>query len=413
MPDGGLLGAAREAWRNVVERGPVHGIRNAQASVLAPTGTIGFMMDCDTTGVEPDIALVKYKKLVGGGVIKLVNNTVPRALRKLGYSDAEVDAIIQYVDEHETIEGAPGTARRAPVGVRLRVHPAQRHALDHRQRPHQDDGRGAAVHLGRDLQDGQHADRGDARGDRRRLPAGLEGGRQGPRDLPRRLQAHPAAVDRQGAARSRRRRARPVRRRMPDEREAITHHFSIADHDGYVTVGKYEDGSPGEVFMKMAKQGSTVSGLMDSLAICMSLALQHGVPLQVMVDKLSHMRFEPSGFTGNPEIPMAKSIVDYLVRWLAAQVPVRGRAAPGRHHHRPAALRGQGADRRRGGAGTIEVDGRPAPAAKVIELPTAQPSQGRATRRARRSCRSHPPKAARTRSACRPTARSAPAAAGR
>ncbi len=318
VPDGGLLSAAREAWRSVVQRGAVHGLRNAQASVLAPTGTIGFMMDCDTTGVEPDIALVKYKKLVGGGVIKLVNNTVPRALRKLGYSDAEVEAIIQYVDDHETIEGAPALrdehlsvfdcaftplqgTRSITAGGHIRmmgaVQPFISGAISKTvNMPTEATPEEIAGAYQLAWKEGVKALAIYRDGSKRTQP--LSTGKA----MPEPTQA-----------------ARPVRRRMPDEREAITHHFSIADHDGYITVGKYEDGSPGEVFMKMAKQGSTVSGLMDSLAICMSLALQHGVPLQVMVDKLSHMRFEPSGFTGNPEIPMAKSIVDYLVRWLAAK----------------------------------------------------------------------------------------------
>ncbi len=318
VPDQSLLEAARDAWRNVVERGPVHGIRNAQASVLAPTGTIGFMMDCDTTGVEPDIALVKYKKLVGGGVIKLVNNTVPRALRTLGYTEDQIDTIIRYVDEHETIEGAPelrdqdlavfdcaftplkGTRSISASGhIRMMgaVQPFISGAISKTvNMPTEATPEEIAGAYQLAWKEGVKALAIYRDGSKRTQP--LSTGKA----LPESTQA-----------------ARPVRRRLPDEREAITHHFSIADHDGYITVGKYEDGSPGEVFMKMAKQGSTVAGLMDSLAICMSLALQHGVPLQVMADKLSHMRFEPSGFTGNPEIPMAKSIVDYLVRWLGAK----------------------------------------------------------------------------------------------
>jgi ribonucleoside-diphosphate reductase alpha chain len=318
VPDQSLLEAARDAWRNVVERGPVHGIRNAQASVLAPTGTIGFMMDCDTTGVEPDIALVKYKKLVGGGVIKLVNNTVPRALRTLGYTEDEIESIIRYVDEHETIEGAPElrdehlavfdcafTPLKGTRSITASGHIKMMGAVQ----PFISGAISKTVNMPTEA-----------------TPEEIAGAYQ----LAWKEGVKALAIYRDGSKRTQplstgkalpepTQAARPVRRRLPDEREAITHHFSIADHDGYITVGKYEDGSPGEVFMKMAKQGSTVAGLMDSLAICMSLALQHGVPLQVMADKLSHMRFEPSGFTGNPEIPMAKSIVDYLVRWLGAK----------------------------------------------------------------------------------------------
>ena len=318
VPDPGLSAAARTAWSNVVDRIQVHGVRNSQASVLAPTGTIGFMMDCDTTGVEPDIALVKYKRLVGGGVIKLVNNTVPRALRTLGYSDEDVDSIIAYIDEHETIEGAPAlrdehlsvfdcafTPLKGTRSITASGHIKMMGAVQ----PFISGAISKTVNMPNEAtpeeiasaymlawKEGVKALAIYRDGSKRTQPLSTGG------SMPEPIQA-----------------ARPVRRRMPDEREAITHHFSIADHDGYITVGKYEDGSPGEVFMKMAKQGSTVSGLMDSLAICMSLALQHGVPLQVLTDKLSHMRFEPSGFTGNQEIPMAKSIVDYLVRWLGSK----------------------------------------------------------------------------------------------
>ena len=375
VPDGGLLGAARDAWRNVVQRGPVHGLRNSQASVLAPTGTIGFMMDCDTTGVEPDIALVKYKKLVGGGVIKLVNNTVPRALRKLGYSDAEVEAIIRYVDDNETIEGAPAlrdehlsvfdcafTPLKGTRSITASGHIKMMGAVQ----PFISGAISKTVNMPTEAS-----------------PEEIAGAYQ----LAWKEGVKALAIYRDGSKRTQplstgkalpepTQAARPVRRRMPDEREAITHHFSIADHDGYVTVGKYEDGSPGEVFMKMAKQGSTVSGLMDSLAICMSLALQHGVPLQVMVDKLSHMRFEPSGFTGNPEIPMAKSIVDYLVRWLAAKFLSEDEQRQvgiitDQLRSEAKALIDADDEARNG-----QADGATGPTGNVIELPTAQPLQG-------------------------------------
>jgi ribonucleoside-diphosphate reductase alpha chain len=368
VPDDRLVRAGRDAWRQVVERGAIHGIRNAQASVLAPTGTIGFMMDCDTTGVEPDIALVKYKKLVGGGVIKLVNNTVPKALRQLGYSDDEVDAIVRYVDEHETIEGAPGLRDEhlpvfdcafTPLKGSRSIHYSGHIRMMGAVQPFISGAISKTVNMPTEA-----------------TPEEIAGAYQ----LAWKEGVKALAIYRDGSKRTQplstgksvpepTQAARPVRRRMPDEREAITHHFSIADHDGYITVGKYEDGSPGEVFMKMAKQGSTVAGLMDSRAICMSLALQHGVPLQVMADKLSHMRFEPSGFTGNPEIPMAKSIVDYLVRWLAAKFlseDEKRQVGIITEQLRAEAKAAVEAETEALG------DDAPPPAGKVIELPTAQ-----------------------------------------
>ena len=317
-----LLDAARVAWATAAERGEVFGYRNSQATVLAPTGTIGFMMDCDTTGVEPDIALIKYKKLVGGGVMKIVNQTVPAALTKLGYDADEVKKIMAHIDEHETIEGAPGLKdTHLPVfdcafppamgnrTIHFRGHIKMMGAVQ----PFISGAISKTVNMPNDAtpedisaaymlawKEGVKSLAIYRDGSKRTQP--LSTGRGDTVSTP--TAATPA---------------RPIRHRMPDTREAITHHFSIADHDGYITVGKYEDGSPGEVFMRMAKQGSTVSGLVDSVAICMSLALQYGVPLQTLADKLSHVRFEPSGFTKNPEIPMAKSIVDYVVRWLSSQ----------------------------------------------------------------------------------------------
>ena len=317
--DDKLLDAAREAWAAAADRGAVHGFRNAQASVLAPTGTIGFMMDCDTTGVEPDIALVKYKKLVGGGVMKIVNTTVPSALTKLGYRDDQVDAIVAFIDEHETIEGAPGLKDEhlavfdcafTPINGTRSIHYRGHILMMGAVQPFISGAISKTVNMPHEATPEEI------------MSAYILAWKSGVKAL---------AIYRDGSKRTQPLStgksetsqgvvtAHPTRRRLPDTREATTHHFSIAGHDGYITVGKYEDGSPGEVFMKMAKQGSTVSGLMDSLAICMSIALQHGVPLEIMADKLSHMRFDPSGFTANPEIPMAKSIVDYVVRWLSSQ----------------------------------------------------------------------------------------------
>jgi ribonucleoside-diphosphate reductase alpha chain len=367
VPQPSLLAAARESWAAAVERGSHHGFRNAQATVLAPTGTIGFMMDCDTTGVEPDIALVKYKKLVGGGVMKIVNNTVPRALATLGYPDEGIRAIVAYIDEHETIEGAPGLRdEHLPVfdcaftpikGTRSIAYPGHIRMMGAVQ-PFISGAISKTVNMPAETSPEEITG------------AYLLAWKEGVKAL---------AIYRDGSKRTQplstgnavpepAQAARPVRRRLPDEREAITHHFSIGDHDGYITAGRYEDGSLGEVFMKMAKQGSTVSGLMDSLAICMSLALQHGVPLQVMVDKLSHMRFEPSGFTGNPEIPMAKSIVDYVVRYLASKFLSES-------EKREVGIITEGL--RAEARAELEADalgGDEAPGATIIELPTAQAS---------------------------------------
>jgi ribonucleoside-diphosphate reductase alpha chain len=326
--DRGVLDAARESWDGAAARGEVHGFRNSQATVLAPTGTIGFMMDCDTTGVEPDIALVKYKRLVGGGVMKIVNQTVPQALTKLGYDADEVRKINDFIDEHETIEGAPGLKDEHLAVFDCAFPPLNGERLIHYKghikmmgavQPFISGAISKTVNMANDAtpediaaaymlawKEGVKALAIYRDGSKRTQP--LSTGKSGDNAANASAASTPAAAA-----------ARPTRRRMPDTREAITHHFSIADHDGYITVGKYEDGSPGEIFMKMAKQGSTVSGLIDSLAIMMSLALQYGVPIQIVADKLSHMRFDPSGFTKNPDIPMAKSIVDYIVRWLSSQ----------------------------------------------------------------------------------------------
>ncbi len=324
--DDALLQAARESWDIAVDRGEIFGYRNSQASVLAPTGTIGFMMDCDTTGVEPDIALVKYKRLVGGGVIKMVNGTMPKALQKLGYHDEAIKQIIAFIDDHETIEGAPGLKQEhlpvfdcafTPINGERSIHYRGHIKMMGAVQPFISGAISKTVNMPNEAtpeditaayvlawKEGIKSLAIYRDGSKRTQP--LSTGKESPADMK-------VATDAAGAP------AKPLRRRLPDERQAITHHFRILDHDGYITVGMYEDGSPGEVFMKMAKQGSTVSGLMDSLAICMSLSLQYGVPLSTLANKLSHMRFDPSGFTGNPEIPSAKSIVDYLVRWLAAK----------------------------------------------------------------------------------------------
>jgi ribonucleoside-diphosphate reductase alpha chain len=323
-----MFDRAKEIWDECVDLGEKHGYRNAQATVLAPTGTIGFMMDCDTTGVEPDIALVKYKKLVGGGLMKIVNNTVPSALTKLGYTAAQVKDIIGYIDENETIEGAPhlkdkdlavfDCAFKPTHGVRSihymghikmmgavqpfisgaiskTVNVPKAATVEEIEQAYIDSWRiGAkAVSIYRD-------------GSKRTQPLNTS------KDKDKAAADGALGLQTQGNE-------VPRRRRLPDERQSITHKFDIGGHEGYITVGLYEDGQPGELFLTMAKEGSTISGFADAFAQAISYALQYGVPLQDLVDKFSHVRFEPSGMTRNAEIRFAKSIVDYIFRWLAAK----------------------------------------------------------------------------------------------
>jgi ribonucleoside-diphosphate reductase alpha chain len=410
-----LVQAGKRAWDEVVELGDSHGLRNSQISVLAPTGTIAFMMDCDTTGVEPDIALVKYKKLVGGGMIKIVNNTVPRALKRLGYDREQVREVVEFIDEHDTIEGAPhlkpehlpvfDCAFKPAKGSRsihysghLRMLAAvqpyisgaisktinmpedstpdeilqayvegwqlglkavaiyrdgckRSQPLSTRKEPAASESPTGSAHRA-----GGAGGAGAAGGS---SPAALQPAAAAPQiaavpALPPAAAAGPVGLAAIGTAAAAAISAgaagatlappaiapaaparevperRAVRRKLPDERRAITHKFSINEHEGYITVGLYEDGQPGEIFLVMAKEGSTISGLMDSLATSISIALQYGVPLQTLVDKFSHTRFEPSGFTKNPEIPIAKSITDYIFRWLASKFLSReGKQAAG------------------------------------------------------------------------------------
>lgn len=315
---GEMLAAAREAWDRALELGTAHGFRNSQVTVLAPTGTIAFMMDCDTTGIEPDIALVKYKKLVGGGMLKIVNNTVPQALARLGYSEKEIAKIVEYIDENETIEGAPGLAEEHLPVFDCAFKPAQGtrsiHWLGHVRmmaacQPFLSGAISKTVNLPNDatVEDIEQVYMEAWKLGLKAIAVYRDGCK---RSQP--LNTSKDASKAQDAATT-----RVQRRKLPDERQAITHKFSIGGHEGYVTVGLYEDGTPGELFVVMAKEGSVVSGLMDSFATAISLALQYGVPLRVLIDKFSHTRFEPSGFTNNPEIPIAKSITDYIFRWLA------------------------------------------------------------------------------------------------
>src|ERR1035437_5039299 len=316
--------AARDIWDETLALGKAHGYRNAQTTLLAPTGTIAFMMDCDTTGVEPDIALVKYKKLVGEGFLKIVNQTVPGALRKLGYTPEQVDAIIAYINERETIEGAPelkpehlpvfACAFKPMNGTRsihylghLRMMSAVQPFLS------------GAISKTVNMPENATAEEIET--------VYLEGWRLGLkaiaiyRDNSKRSQplntgkkkdtseADALAVAGAAALAAASVEPKAYRRRLPNERTAITHKFDISGHEGYITVGLYPDGQPGEIFLTMAKEGSTISGLMDSFATTVSVALQYGVPLHDLVHKFAHVRFEPSGFTSNPEIPIAKSII--------------------------------------------------------------------------------------------------------
>jgi ribonucleoside-diphosphate reductase alpha chain len=315
--EGALLTAARDAWAEALHAGGASGFRNSQVTVLAPTGTIGFMMDCDTTGIEPDIALVKYKKLVGGGMLKIVNNTVPLALQRLGYSAEAISSVLQFIDEAETIEGAPGldVEDLAVFDCAFKPHNGTRsiHYMGHIRMM-------GAVQPFLSGAISKTVNMPTAAAPEDIETAYLEAWKLGLKAI---------AVYRDGCKRSQPLNTkaddakaevpepRLARRRLPDERRAVTHKFSIGGHEGYMTVGMYEDGTPGELFVTMAKEGSVVSGLMDNFATMISMALQYGVPLKVLSDKFSHTRFEPSGFTGNPEIPIAKSITDYIFRWLA------------------------------------------------------------------------------------------------
>ncbi|MCB9760700.1 MAG: vitamin B12-dependent ribonucleotide reductase [Alphaproteobacteria bacterium] len=314
-----LRDAVRDTWDDCLALGEAHGYRNAQVTVLAPTGTIGFMMDCDTTGIEPDIALIKYKKLVGGGMMKIVNQTVPDALRALGYTGPQRDAILAHLDARETIEGAPGLRPEhlpvfdcafTPRNGKRSIAPMGHIRMMSAAQPFLSGAISKTVNVPNSSTPADIAD------------LYLQSWKLGLkavaiyRDGCKRTQPLNTGKDAAPAAPEKVIEYRPVRRKLPSERQALTHKFSIGGHDGYVTVGLYEDGTPGEIFLVMAKEGSVVSGLMDAFATSVSLALQYGVPLQVLCDKFSHTRFEPSGFTGNPDIPIAKSITDYIFRWL-------------------------------------------------------------------------------------------------
>jgi ribonucleoside-diphosphate reductase alpha chain len=317
-----IMDATRAVWQECWDLGAQHGFRNSQVTVIAPTGTIAFMMDCDTTGIEPDIALVKYKKLAGGGMLKIVNNTVPEALRRLGYGEEVVDRIVRFIDQHETIEGAPGLkdehlpvfdcAFQAKNGTRS-IHYMGHIRMMEAVQPFISGAISKTVNMPENATPQEIAEA---------YMAAWKGGLKAIaiyRDGSKRSQPLSTSKEDRGATKKPALElvaAQPKRHRLPDERRSITHKFSVAGHDGYLTVGMYEDGTPGEIFIVMAKAGSTLSGVMDSFATAVSLGLQHGVPLELFVNKFAHVRFEPHGFTKNSDIPIAKSIIDYLFRWL-------------------------------------------------------------------------------------------------
>jgi ribonucleoside-diphosphate reductase alpha chain len=322
-----LIEANRQVWDEVLRLGSQSGFRNAQVTALAPTGTIGFMMDCDTTGIEPDIALVKYKKLVGGGMLKMVNGTVSEALTRLGYSDAQIQAIIDHIHQQDTIEGAPHLKDEHLPVFDCAFRPANGarsiHYLGHIRmmaavQPFLSGAISKTVNLPNDctvdeIEDayvqawrlGLKAIAVYRDGCKRVQPLTLSDKDKDEASAPQEIVGPPDAQ----------------RHKLPDERRSITHKFSVGGHEGYLTVGLYQDGRPGEIFIVMAKEGSTISGLMDSFATAISLSLQHGVPLDLLVDKFSHTRFEPSGFSQNPDIGYAKSIMDYIFRYLNLKFP--------------------------------------------------------------------------------------------
>jgi ribonucleoside-diphosphate reductase alpha chain len=375
-----LIDASRNAWDGALAHGERHGYRNSQVTVLAPTGTIGFMMDCDTTGIEPDLALVKYKKLVGGGMIKIVNNTVPSALIKLGYDEAEVNAIVSYIDATGTIEGAPaikpehlavfdcsfkpskGTRSISYMGhikmmgatqpflsgaISKTVNLPQDCSVDDIAEAYMESWRQGlkAVAIYRDNSKGTQplnvtaqtdADKKGTRSTNAIAPVAagsieieeavvaakaaaaqaVEAANNKISALELQLRQITEAAMKNSDSADAQAPPRAVRHRLPAERASVTHKFGLAGHEGYITVGLYPNGQPGEIFIRMAKEGSTVSGLMDSFATAVSLALQHGVPLRVLCEKFAHTRFEPSGWTGNEQIGYAKSIMDYIFRWI-------------------------------------------------------------------------------------------------
>jgi ribonucleoside-diphosphate reductase alpha chain len=325
-----LYMGAQEAWDNALELGEKHGFKNSQVTVLAPTGTIGFMMDCDTTGIEPDLALVKMKKLVGGGVIKIVNNTVPQALMKLGYTPEQTSEIVTYIDKNGRIDGAPymkdehvpvfdcSLATSGGRCIAWRGHVKMMAAAQ----PFLSGAISKTINMPEEstIED--------------IMNAYIDSWKMGLkavaiyRDNSKRSQPLNAAGNKKDEKKVEATVSEPVQRelfartqreKLPVERDSVTHKFSVGGHEGYITVGMYPDGRAGEIFIKMSKEGSTLSGVMDGLAMTLSIGLQYGVPLKVLVDKLLNTRFEPSGITANANIRFATSVLDYIARWLGGR----------------------------------------------------------------------------------------------
>jgi ribonucleoside-diphosphate reductase alpha chain len=368
-----LKAAARKVWDEVLASGRRFGFRNAQMTVLAPTGTISFMMDCDTTGIEPDIALVKYKQLAGGGVMKIVNQTVSLALKTLGYSEEEVASIVAYINREDTIEGAADLkpehlpvfdcAFQAAHGTRFiswRAHVLMMAAAQ----PFLSGAISKTVNLPRE------STPDDVAG------AYLEGWKLGLkalavyRDGSKEIQ--PLSTKQEEKQEKEKPVFAPRRERLPDTRRSVTHKFSIGGHEGYITVGLYPDGRPGEVFILMAKEGSTIGGLMDCFGTAVSMGLQYGVPLDVFVNKFSHTRFEPQGFTKNPDIRVAKSVVDYIFRWLGITF------MPGFATNKFAQGPAEGGAKGEGKGDAKDLETEPKPAAKKAGGPN--PGQGPAAK---------------------------------
>ena len=354
---GFLKEEAKEVWNNAIRTGTKNGFRNAQVTVLAPTGTIGFLMDCDTTGIEPDIALVKYKLLAGGGMLKIVNQTVRPALEKLGYAPEQTEQILAHINEHDTIEDVAVPESQSVIKSGLKAehlpifdcafkpHKGERslHYLGHLRmmaacQPFLSGAISKTVNLpnvatveeimntyieGWRL--GLKAIAIYRDGSKRSAPLNTKktkdmGGEEVAEASPEAEALRRRIVILEEEVRTLQTEAeQPSRNRMPDTRVSLTHKFEIAGHEGYITVGLYESGQPGELFIQMAKEGSTIGGLMDTVATLTSLALQYGVPLESLVKKFAYQRFEPSGFTKNPDIRNATSITDYIFRWLGCQ----------------------------------------------------------------------------------------------
>ncbi len=338
-----LVEAARSIWAECLESGREHGYRNSQVTVLAPTGTIAFMMDCDTTGIEPDIALVKYKQLAGGGMLKIVNRTVPMALKKLGYDEPQIRGVLDHIDANDTIEGAPGLKDsdlpvfdcafappqggrsihfRGHLGMMAAVQPFLSGAISKTVNMPAE----ATVEAIRDAylegwrmglkalaiyRDGSKGSQPvSTKSESSKESAASPAPASEAGVVARSIDPAPAPVPTAG---------QPRRERLPYTRRSLTHKFDIQGHEGYINVGFYPDGRPGELFITMAKEGSTIGGLMDVLGTAISIGLQYGVPLEVFVNKFAHSRFEPAGFTKNPDIPIAKSIADYIFRWMGME----------------------------------------------------------------------------------------------